>query len=137
MKKILAIVAGVVTGFIVTFIGDATVHAIHPLPSGLNFMDKSVMTTYIASIPTYVFVIMIIFWALSAFFGGMLAARICRPEWKRVSLSTGAILMAAAILNLIMISHPLWLWVVTLLIYLPAAFLGGWLVRGLQGAIKN
>jgi hypothetical protein len=137
MKKILAIVTGVVTGFITTFIGDATVHAVHPLPSGLNYMDKNVMTTYVASIPTYVFAIMILFWALSSFLGGMLAARICRPEWKRVSLSTGAILMAAAILNLILVSHSLWLWVATLLIYLPAAFLGGWLARGVKGEIKT
>lgn len=67
MKKVISIVAGVITGFVVVFIGDATAHAINPPPLGINFMDKNVMLAYVASIPTYVMVIMVIFGSVLRF----------------------------------------------------------------------
>ena len=127
MKKVISIVAGVATGFIVVFIGNATKQAINPPPLGINFMDKNVMQAYVASIPTYVMVIMVIFWLCSSFLGGMVAARLNRAEWKRASLITGSILMAAAIFNMTLMPHPLWMWITALAGYIPAAFIGAWL----------
>jgi hypothetical protein len=128
-KKILAIIAGVITGFIIVFIGDATVHAINPPPLGLNYMDKNVMMNYVANIPVYVLVIMCIFWLLSAFTGGLVASVIRKSEWRFCALVTGGILLAAAILNLALVPHPIWMWAVALIGYLPMALLGGSLVR--------
>src|SRR5688572_15722228 len=127
-RKILAIIAGVITGFIIVFIGDATVHAMDPPPMGLNYMDKNVMKDYVASIPMYILVIMCIFWLLSAFTGGLVAALIKRSEWRFCALVTGGILLAAAILNLALVPHPMWMWIVALVGYLPAALIGGSLV---------
>src|SRR3954468_18168648 len=101
-KKILAIIAGVITGFIIVFIGDATVKAMYPPPLGLNYMDKNLMMDYVARIPKYVLVILVIFWMLSAFTGGLVAAFINKAEWKSCALITGSILLAAALLNLVM-----------------------------------
>lgn len=97
MKKVFSIVAGVTTGFVIIFMGDASTHALHPVPLGLNYMDKNVMLNYIAGIPTYIMVLMLIFWLLSSFFGGMVAARLYRMEWKKSALTTGGILMAATL----------------------------------------
>lgn len=127
MKKVISIVAGVITGFVCVFIGDATTHAINPPPLGINFMDKNVMQAYVASIPTYVLVIMAIFWLCSSFLGGLVAARINRAEWKRSALITGSVLMAAGVFNMTLIPHPLWTWITVLAGYIPAAFIGGWL----------
>lgn len=129
MKKVISIVAGVAAGFVIVFIGDATTHSLYPPPLGLNYMDKNVMMDYISKIPGYIMVIMTIFWLLSSFLGGMLAARINRVEWKQSAVITGSILMAASILNLIMISHPKWMWLAVFVGYIPAAFIGGWLVK--------
>lgn len=130
-RKILAIIAGVVTGFIIVFIGDATVRAVDPPPLGLNYMDKNVMMDYITTIPTYVLVIMVLFWMISAFTGGLVSAVICKREWRSCALITGSILLASALLNLIMTApaHPAWMWIAALAGYVPAALLGGYLVR--------
>lgn len=111
------------------FIGDATTHALNPVPKGIDYTNRDEMRQYIASIPLYVLIIMIIFWLGSSFLGSMLAARIHRAGWKRTALITGGILMAASILNLAMLPHPGWMWVATVAGYIPAALLGGWLVR--------
>jgi hypothetical protein len=129
MKKVLAVIVGIITGFAIVFIGDATTNALSPAPSGLDYKNRDVMRDYILSIPMYVMVIMVIFWLGSSFLGAMLASRLNRSDWKRTSIITGSILMAAALLNLIMLPHPLWLWIVVAVGYVPAALLGGWLVR--------
>ena len=130
MKKVLAIIAGVVSGFLIVFVGDAVIHALHPMPLGLNYMDKTVMMNYVENIPKYLLVMMVCFWALSAFIGGLVATLIEKVQWKSACMSTGGILLAAAMLNLIMTapSHPLWMWVAALVLYLPSALLGGWLI---------
>lgn len=129
MKRVFAIIAGVAAGFAIIFIGDATTHALSPLPRGLDYSNRDEMRDYIAGIPMYVLIIMVIFWLSSSFLGAMLASRINRPEWKRTSLICGGILMAAAIFNLATLPHPAWMWISALVGYIPAALLGGWLAR--------
>ena len=129
MRKVLAVICGVIAGFIIVFIGDATSHALSPLPAGLDYTNRDEMRDYINSIPMYVLVIMVIFWLSSSFLGAMLAARMNCSDWKRSALITGGILMAAAILNLALLPHPAWMWITVVAGYLPAALLGGWLVK--------
>ena len=87
------------------------------------------MRVFIESIPMYVLVLLIIFWLASSFLGAMLASRINRSNWKNVSIITGSILLATTILNMAMLPHPAWMWITVLAGYIPAALLGGWLVR--------
>lgn len=129
MKRVFAIITGIVAGFAIIFIGDATTHALSPLPRGLDYSNRDEMRDYINGIPLYVLIIMVIFWLASSFLGAMLASRLNRAEWKRTSLIAGGILLAAAILNLAMMPHPGWMWIVAVAGYIPAALLGGWLVR--------
>jgi hypothetical protein len=129
MKRVFSIVAGVIAGFAIVFMGDATTHSLSPLPKGLDYSNRNEMRDYIASIPMYVLIIMVIFWLASSFLGAMLTARINRQEWKRAALTTGGILMAASILNLALLPHPLWMWIAAIVGYLPAALLGAWLVK--------
>jgi hypothetical protein len=124
-RKILAVVIGVIVGFIVVFIGDATTHKLSSGPDNANQMDKEAMSAYIAGIPVYVLVIMVLFWALAAFLGGFISGKINSPFWKQCALITGGILLAATLLNLAMITHPVWMWIAALALIMPAAYLGG------------
>jgi hypothetical protein len=130
LRRILSVIAGLLAGFAIIFIGDGTTHKLHPPPPGLMDMDRAAFGDYVMAIPDYVLVIMFIFWLLSSFLGGMVTTAIARPNWKGPALVTGAILMAAALTNLAMIHHPTWMIIGTILGYLPAAYLGGYLVRG-------
>jgi hypothetical protein len=131
MKRVLAVIAGVITGFVVIFVGDATAHSLHPMPLGLNHMDKNVMLNYIAGIPKYVMVVLVVFWLLSAFLGGLVAGFLFKSQWRSAAATTGAILLAANLLNLIMTApaHPVWMWICAIAGILPFAFIGGWIVR--------
>ncbi len=128
LKRILSVIAGIATGFVVVFIGDSITHIINPPPAGLNFEDKNAINHYAASIPTYVLVLMLFFWILSSFLGGLVAAKINPDRWKVSSSITGALLMIAAILNMLLIPHPIWMMIASVILYIPAAYLGGKLV---------
>jgi hypothetical protein len=130
MRRILAIICGLAAGFAIVFIGDATAHALNPVPRGLDFSNREDMRQYMLTIPLLVKGIMVLFWLGSSFLGAMLAARLHRAEWRNTALITGGILLASAILNLALLPHPTWMWISTLAGYLPAALLGGWLGRG-------
>ena len=129
MKRVLAIITGIVTGFIIVFIGDATVHALYAPPKGVDYNNREAMRELMNAVPMYVLIVMLLFWLGSAFLGAMLAARINRVAWKQTALITGSILMAAALLNMALVPHPAWMWIVVLAGYIPVALLGGWLVR--------
>lgn len=124
MKKALSVITGVITGIVIVFIGDATSHSVNHITGNADITGSNV-----SHIPMYVLVVMVGFWLLSAFLGGLVAARLNRIVWKRNALVTGGILLAAALLNLISMTHPAWIWIAVLVGYIPAALLGGWLVR--------
>ena len=101
---------------------------LHAPPLGLNPLDQANFNAYINSIPTYVMVIMFFFWMLSTFSGGLLAALVNKTGWKNSALITGSILLAASVLNMINVSHPTWMVIGALVLYIPVAYLGAWMV---------
>jgi hypothetical protein len=122
-RKVLSVIAGVITGFVFVFIGGATANKVGD--AGSRDQDS-------ATAPGYVLVIMVVFWLLSAFFGGMIAARINRVQWKQSAAIVSAILLGTALLGLAMNPRPIAMWIAALLLYLPVGLLGGYLVRGKQ-----
>ena len=121
-RRILAVIAGVITGFAIIFIGDATTSKVNDAGSVGHSKD--------ASVPGYILVLIVVFWLLSAFFGGMVSARINRLQWKQTAAITSAILLGAALLGLAMTPRPVAMWIAAFLLYMPVGLLGGYLVKG-------
>lgn len=123
-KRILAIMAGVVAGFITVSIGDAITQQLYPA-NGLNYQDKEALRSFISQLPTSCFIIMLTFWCLSSFLGGLVAAKVNPETWMRSSLLTGLVLLAAAVGNMVMIPyHPTWMMIACIILYLPLAYFG-------------
>jgi len=124
-KEILSVLAGVITGIIVVMAGDFIAHSVFTTPETIDYNDKEALKVMMANIPVAMYAMMLAFWCLSSFLGGLVAGKINPGAWKRSSLITGVMLMAAAITNLIMLPHPMWMVVATVLLYLPCAYAGG------------
>jgi hypothetical protein len=126
-RRIISVILGVITGIIIVSIGDAITHALHPVPQDVSHMDKQQLREYVAGIPGYILFVMFLFWLLSAFCAGFVTARVNRLVWRVPSAITGGILMLAAILNMIFIPHPIWMWIGAILFYVPLSWLGGYI----------
>lgn len=124
-KKILAVIAGTFIGWTIVFTGEMIAHLMHAPPAGFDFNDQEAVKQLMASMPASAFLFLVFVWGLSSFGGGLLTALIVKDDWKKLALITGSILLLGAIINMFMVPHPLWVNVLTILIYIPAAYFGG------------
>ena len=128
-KRFLSVMAGVIAGFITVSIGDGITQYLYPA-NGLNYADKEALKDFISQLPNACFAMMLSFWCLSSFIGGLVAGRVDPKTWLHSSILTGLILLAASVGNLVMIPyHPNWMMVACIILYLPLAYLCGKLVN--------
>jgi hypothetical protein len=72
--------------------------------------------------------VVLVGWALGGMAGGFLATLIARSAARRHALVLGVLLTIAGVANNLMIPKPIWFWVATFAVLLPAAYAGARLV---------
>lgn len=105
--------------------GDAIVHHQYAPPAGFDFNDKEALKAYVGTLPDKAFYILLTFWVLSVFAAALIAALIARAAKIRVALIVGIILMIGSAINVFTIPHPVWLRIITIVQYIPVAYIGG------------
>ena len=128
-NRILSIIAGLAGGWLVVFAGEAIIHQIYPLPEIKNFDDKEFLSQLMNSLPNYYFILLLVNWVLSVVVAGMITSKLVKSNWQKATLIVSIIMLLGAVINMIMIPHPLWVKIVTIFIYLPFGYIGGRLVR--------
>jgi hypothetical protein len=109
LRTILSVVAGIVVAFAITFASDALFHALVPsAPPPADTGDREAMRAYVARQPVGVLAALLAAWALAAFAGSALAARLARRGEKPGWAVTGLFLLATAA-NFLMVPHPIWM----------------------------
>lgn len=124
-RKILAVVAGVILAGLVVYVVEAIGHRVYPPPEGLNMKDMDAMKAYVATLSTGALLFVLAAYILGSFSGGWLAAKIARASQIPLALTVGGVQLLFGIMNLVMIPHPTWFAIASVLAFLPAAYLGG------------
>lgn len=124
-RKILAVVAGVILAGIVVYAVEAIGHQVYPPPAGLDMKNMEAMKNYVATLPMGALLFVLLAYVLGSFAGGWLAAKIARSSQIHVPLTVGGVQLFFGLINLLMIPHPLWFAIAAVIVFLPAAFLGG------------
>lgn len=126
MKKvIIAVVVGVIAGLIIVFIGGAIIHSLYTPQVKPNASEKEVLEAFVATISQRLLVVMLLYWLLSSFIGGFVAGKINPKGWKTSSLITGGVLLSGSLISMIILPHPSWMIVSSIILYLPLAYEGG------------
>lgn len=123
-KSILSIVLGLLIGFVVIALIEASNVLLFPPPAGLDLNDPATLQAYAAQIPTGAKIIVLLAWAVGTFAAGATAAKVAVKSKTTHALIVGALFMMAGIYNMLTIPSPTWFWIIGILIYLPAAYLG-------------
>ncbi|RNI28021.1 hypothetical protein EFA69_18225 [Rufibacter immobilis] len=124
-RSILSVLGGAAVGVFTISLVQFLSHQLYPLPTNSNPNDPQAMATFMTNAPVAALLLVLLAYALGAFFGGMVAARYATARPVLHALLVGALLLVAGIANLVQIPHPLWFTVISLAIYLPMAFFGG------------
>lgn len=133
VKKVIAVLLGVLTGIVVVTLGDLLSTWAFPTGETVDFNNPTAVEAYMNKLPFGALIIMAGSWLLSAFFGGLMSAYIYITKPGQVSVVTGVILLIGSIINLYMIPHPLWMTITAVLGYIPMARIGGQVAVRLRG----
>lgn len=125
MHPILRIILGVVMGILVSTCIVAVVETLCFflfVPRGTNMADPETMRAVTRSMPPAALAMVLAGWGLGAFVGTLLAARIARGA--QYGVIVGALLLTAAIMNMLSFPHPAWMWVGAIVLYVLMTALG-------------
>ncbi len=124
-RKILAVVAGLVTGFVLVASIEAIGSIFYPPPAGLDMANTEQMGAYIKTLPTEAYLFVLAAWTIATFGGGLVACLIAKSRPKLFALIIGALLLAAAVFNLVMHPHPTWFTISAVVAIVIAIYLAG------------
>ena len=132
LRSILAVLAGLVVAWItVSLFEFASMHAFPP-PPGVDVRDPQQLAALVAQMPVGALGLVLAGWVVGALDGGLVATLISK---RRVpAIVVGVLVMLGAFLMVAMVPHPMWMSIAGVLLPVPAALFGAWLVRGRKTA---
>ncbi len=117
LRTILGIFIGLVCGVLVIVGWESFTHKLYPPPQGINFADKEAVRAMMAQMPLLAFVLILVGYVLAAFVGGAVATVIDKSKKILPALIVAGLLMLANAANLIMLPHPVWFIVASMMVY--------------------
>ena len=128
LRTILAVLAGLVVAWItISLFEFASMHAFPP-PPGVDVRDPQQLAALVSQMPVAALALVLAGWVVGAMDGGLVSTLIAKQRVPAIVV--GVMVMLGAFLMMVMVPHPLWMAIAGVLLPLPAALFGAWLVRG-------
>ncbi len=131
MRQVLRSVVAVLAGFIVASVVMMAVefangHLFHPdlARAAEGVTDRESLRALLEQAPVTALLVVVAGWILGAVAGGWIAARLATRARLGHGLTLGVLLTMAGVASNLMLPPPLWFWVVSLPVFLPAVYLG-------------
>lgn len=125
-KNILAVVLGLIASFIIILLLEGVGHAIYPPPADLDINDIDAIKAFTSTAPSIVFILVIIAYAVGSIIGGLVSAVVAVNNKMSKAITVGGILMGLGAYNLFMIPHPIWTIVISIFVFIPCSYAGGY-----------
>jgi hypothetical protein len=127
VRSIIAVIVGfVAASLVMVLIEFLNGHVFYPemgkAAEGLT--DREAIRALMASAPTGAFLVPLAGWVLGSLVGGFLAAWIGSSAPMANALALAGLLTAAGIANNLMLPPPTWFWIVSVVVFFPAAYAG-------------
>lgn len=119
-RVVVAILAGIMTSFVLVVAVEVFSSVVHPLPADFDGTTDA-MCEHVANYPQWVLAVVVPLWGLTAFAGTWVAGRMGN---RGSALFLGVLLLAAVLFNLSMLPYPLWFKLVQPVVIVVAVWLG-------------
>ncbi len=123
-RKILALLAGFVTFFVLVTIIQVIGAAIYGIPSPEVMSDREKMSAFVAGMPTTAFVLLAFGYVLGSFGSGFVMRKIAQWNSVVLPLCIGLLGTAAWGYNSCMYVHPTWMVILGFFCFVPFNLLG-------------
>lgn len=98
--------------------------SIYPIPEGLDMSNAEQLKSYISTLPTGAFALVILSHVLGAFMAGFVAAMVSRSDRMKYGWIAGGVILLFTIWNAIEIPHPTLVMILDLVLTTIAAYMG-------------
>ena len=132
LRKVLAVVVGLVVAVLIFIAFESLKEQLYPLPPGMDRADHKAMSAYEEALPAKALAVMLAGWMIGSLVCGILVKIISKSKDRTPAYLAGLFLMAAGIVDIYMLPHPLWFIVTGVLIFIPATLAGHALVKAKQ-----
>lgn len=129
LRSVLGVIAGVLVMWLVVAGIEFASHVIFPPPAGLDPMQPADLEKLLAASPAAALAMVVAAWALGAFSGGWIAAKIASHPRVAAVLVALAVMGGVAGMIAMMPHHPAWMSTLGLLLPIPAALLAARLAK--------
>lgn len=133
IRNVAGAIVGLVIAFALIMLIEKVGHVIYPPPADLDFSDPEAVRPYIATLPILALLFPMFAWMIGTFSGSLIACVIGTARPLAFAILVGGLVFAGTIANLIVIPHPLWFSVLSLLGILASA----WLAMLLAPTLRN
>ena len=123
-RKILGLIAGLVTFFVAATLIQLLSGLVFGMPSPEILGNPDKMKEYVATIPIGGFVGLLVSYIVASFAGGFVMSKLARWDSLVLPLILGLIGTLGWIYTFMQIPHPLWVTILGLLCFVPFAILG-------------
>ncbi|MCE3074812.1 hypothetical protein [Chryseobacterium gwangjuense] len=117
LKRILAVIGGIVAGSLTVAAVEMLGHYLYPLPAGMKSDDMEAMKEYIPNAPFMALFFVIIAYALAALVVGFVSTKIANDGKNKYAIIGGVIFVIITIINLAMLPTPVWFWVLGIAVW--------------------
>lgn len=117
LKKILAVVAGIIAGGISVAIVQKIGHSIYPMPKGIKSDDIDAMKNYVETAPFMALFFVILSYASAALVSGFVSTKIAKDNKFLYALICGIIFLLQSIYMMSVLPTPIWFWILGILVW--------------------
>ena len=107
-RAIVAVIAGLVAAFVSILVTEAVGALVVPAGVAPSLKDAERMREYLAGLPLSAYAFIIAAYLIGSAVGGVVAARVVGRPSSRCVWVVGGLLLAVTMGNLVLIPHPLW-----------------------------
>jgi hypothetical protein len=123
-KRAMSVVIGLLASMIVLTLLEYANSKVFPFPENIDMKDPLAIKAAIAAMPLEAKLLHILSYFVASIVGGVVSTKLINSESKNPALIVGGILTFLGLVNTVAMGEEIWMSVLTLLIYIPGAYLG-------------
>jgi len=123
IRKIAAVVLGVVLAFVLIIAVESLGHSVYPPPADLDFTDQAAMRAYVDTLPLGALLFVMAAWLAGTFGGGLLAILVAGESPFVNAAIIGGLVLLGTVINLVSIPHPTWFSITSVVAIVATALL--------------
>lgn len=135
IRKIVAVVIGIVSGGLFNMAIVTVSHSVYPLPEGVDPNNFDAFKAHVVAhgMPTGALIMVLVAHAGGSLVSGFVCGLIAKRAWYVAAIGMGILWTCGGIAMLMMLPAPTWFSVADIVLYVPSALLGVQLGGGLRG----